>query len=235
VEEPPIEKIKAVAAARTAVALEQVKKQAAKTGLPLPWIGAGCAALAVVGVLGLVGLIAAFGGDDEPTPTPDPPQVADATPDTAPEPPPEPPPQPASQPEPPRRRTTPTATTEPTAAPSATTIPPELAQALADLLNSEQDRARRRAARQVLDHPREEVPAFLVSIAQIEASTNCRTRREHVIRLGELGDARALPVLERLDTTPRNTCGNIFRRVDCLGCLRDELATAMTALTARTQ
>lgn len=114
---------------------------------------------------------------------------------------------------------------------TASRIPVALQQQFSDMLNEERQRRRRRAAREILAYePVEDVPEFVIAIANIESTSRCTARREHVVRLGEIGDLRALPVLERLDAQPRNRCGNLFRRVDCLGCLRDELDVALERL-----
>ncbi len=120
---------------------------------------------------------------------------------------------------------------EGTVAAPAPQIPAPLLQAHADLLLSNLRRTRRAAAQRVLRYsPREDVPPFLVHAATIEGSSRCLVRRDAVVALGELGDARGLPALERLDATPRNQCGNFVRRSDCLACLRDELAVALARL-----
>ncbi|MFK7984602.1 MAG: serine/threonine-protein kinase [Sandaracinaceae bacterium] len=123
---------------------------------------------------------------------------------------------------------------EPEPAPDAPTpIPGELLQANADLLVSDRSATRRRAARTVLRYePREAVPVYLVTIAQLEQARRCESRKQRVIQLQELGDLRALPVLERLADAPRNGCGNVFRRYDCHRCMRDELDAAIEALRA---
>ncbi|MGE0788560.1 MAG: protein kinase [Sandaracinaceae bacterium] len=115
--------------------------------------------------------------------------------------------------------------------PAPRAVPEGLAQANSDLMSSERARTRTAAARQILSYPdAESVPRFLTASAEIERERGCEARRLRVVELGELGDIRALPMLQRLEATPRNQCGNLFRRRDCLACLRDDLDVALRAL-----
>jgi serine/threonine-protein kinase len=109
--------------------------------------------------------------------------------------------------------------------------PTDLAAFETQLVSGASARDRGAAARAILDHaPQEEVPPVLQKLAELEGARGCRDKREIVVGLGRLGDARALPALRRLDEQPRNRCGNLFRRRDCLGCLREELRQAVDAL-----
>jgi eukaryotic-like serine/threonine-protein kinase len=113
-------------------------------------------------------------------------------------------------------------------------VPPALAQPMSDLMNSEERRDRREAARLVLAHePAAAVPPFLHAVAQIENASNCRRKKEWVARIVEIGDARAIPALERLEAEPRNGCRRFIRTYDCLSCLRDDIEPALAALRAR--
>lgn len=200
----------AVATARTALAAgTAIRKSVEKQGVPVRLIGAGCGALlALTLVIGLG--VAAFGEDDEIGPGLEKNEhVGTVVPsDDVPggeEPPPE--------------------------ATPARTVPSVLSQAYADLLLSERAQTRRRASRLVLAHdPRTDVPEYVVELAGLEGTSVCNRRRPHVVRLGEIGDVRAMPALERIDAEPRNACRRMFRRYDCYGCLRDELATALESL-----
>jgi len=210
---------KRTATARTQLAIEAVKKQS----VPLTVLGgAGCAGLMALSLL--IGAVVMFSGGDEPSMGKgETAQVGGVEPvveDT----PPTPEPSEPESPVPP-----PTSSGE-----RGTTIPSALSQDYANLLLSERRRTRRAAARTILAHePQNELPEFVTELAELERTTVCARRRTRVVRLGELGDPRALPVLERLDAEPRNGCRRMFRRFDCLGCLRDELDTALVTLRAQ--
>jgi len=144
-----------------------------------------------------------------------------------------------------RRRRREAAAPEPTPTPAPSPIealtdtpaqvPEALTQAAADLMVSEGRNTRRRAARQVLAHePADEVPRYLREVAELENTSVCRRKLPHVVALGEIGDPRALPALDRIDAQPTNGCRRgLFQRFDCYGCLRDELATTLQVLRER--
>jgi len=114
-------------------------------------------------------------------------------------------------------------------------VPEALTQAAANLMVSESRAERRAAAQEVLAHePAQEVPPYLREVAEIESTSVCRRKQPHVVALGEIGDPRALPALDRIDAQPRNGCRRgLFRRFDCYGCLRDDLAATMQVLRER--
>jgi len=199
----PIRETAGAARASAMDALEQVKKK----GLPLPLMGAGCAGLALLAVTLIAVAIFAGDGSELVKQEHDEPVVVEpeeeAPGDLIP------------------------------SLPVPDPIPEALTQAHADLLLSESRRARRTAARTILDHePRDAVPEFLVVTAELERASTCARKKPHVERLGELGDPRALPALERIDAAPRNGCRRLFQRFDCYGCMRDEVEAAVTALRA---
>ena len=199
------------ATAKTAIALGQelgkeVKTQVERSGVPLPLVGVGCFALAFV-LTAIVGVTVVLSGGEDP---PMAPKVVHEEP--LPPPPPEdaPPPQHAA-------------------------VPDALAQAAFDVLNAEESRTRDAAARTILDHaPREDVPPFLVAVAELQTARSCNDKKPLVQRLAEIGDPRALPALDRMDAEPRNGCrGRMFRRADCLSCLRTDLGVSLALLRAR--
>ena len=117
------------------------------------------------------------------------------------------------------------------AAAPAATIPRSIADAFADLNLSEDEQTRHRASAAVLDHePRAEVPEVVLQLAELERATRCTARRRRIEALAELGSPQALPALERLDATPRDTCR---RGRDCHACLRDALSSALETLRSR--
>nr|MDQ3037867.1 hypothetical protein [Myxococcota bacterium] len=73
-----------------------------------------------------------------------------------------------------------------------------------------------------------DTPAFVASLIDLELARGCRERREAVRALEQIGDPRALPALERLETARRG-CGFLGSQ-DCHRCLRRDLRTALAAL-----
>ncbi|MBX3272445.1 MAG: serine/threonine protein kinase [Sandaracinaceae bacterium] len=207
--------------ASTQLALEAVRER------PLPLAigaGAGCAVLGLFGVVA-VAVLALSGGDADPiarkgqglaAAKPAPPA---ADPGVTPTPPATPPP------------------STPILAPTAGAqqpVPDALLQAVANLMNDDRYATRRNAARAIADYePAADVPEYAREVAALELTSICARKRERVLRLGELGDPRALPALERLDAAPRNGCGNLFRRTDCFQCLRRDLSETLSTLRAR--
>jgi hypothetical protein len=191
---------------------EQVKTLVAKVGVPLPMLGIAAGAF-LVGAALVVAITIALTGDARD------PAVRKMVHD---------------EPLPLRVEDEKEDEDEAPAAQSLVPVPAALAQAAFDLLNADASRKRNRAARAVLDHqPREEVPPFLVALAELENATACRRKQEQVRALAAIGDPRALPALDRLASEPRDGCRRLFRRYDCYQCLRDDLAATITSLQAR--
>jgi len=90
--------------------------------------------------------------------------------------------------------------------------------------------ARRDAAERLLAQPQQAVPPVVWHVAQLEDESGCESRRDVVVALGDLGDPRAIPALERLDHNRRG-CG-LFRSQDCYRCLRSELRATLSTLRA---
>jgi serine/threonine-protein kinase len=89
---------------------------------------------------------------------------------------------------------------------------------------------RRAAAERILASGDSSEPVARL-VAEAELASRCRERRGHVEGLGELGDPRARPFLDRLDELPRRGCG-FLNSQDCWRCLRRDLTTARRALGA---
>lgn len=103
---------------------------------------------------------------------------------------PEPPPMPVASGEAPAPKPTPTRPRAPIEAP--------MSAELAVLLNSDDWRARREAARTIWEHePRDELDPFTINVASLEMVADCEARARVVERLGELEDTRALEPLRR--------------------------------------
>jgi serine/threonine protein kinase len=62
-------------------------------------------------------------------------------------------------------------------------------------------------------------------------AVECDENRNYIIRIGELGDSRALAALQRFNALPRNGC----KGEDCWSCLRDELRTSIDKLKSKKQ
>jgi serine/threonine-protein kinase len=152
-----------------------------------------------------------------PTPTPPDPALAipPATPPTAPATPP-PGSEPGSEPPP--------ATPTPGNGPDVRPVPPELAADLATLLNTDDKRARKRAADRVLAYrPKENVPVHVLNLAWLDKAASCANKKLVIEQMYADGDPRVLPALRRLSAIRRRGCG-FFNGQDCFGCMRETLA-----------
>jgi len=201
---PPPNRTGPAATAKTALAIgREVKTQVEKTGLPLPVVGAGCAAF-LVGALAITGIAIALSGNDPPMA---PKLVHD---------------QPLPQPDPESARQAPM--------PIPAELAQAAFDVLNAEASRERERAAREILEH---EARDAVPPFLVAVATIETARNCNDKKAEVERLAEIGDPRALPALDRIDAEPRNGCRRVFRRYDCYGCLREKLAVTLAVLRAR--
>lgn len=61
---------------------------------------------------------------------------------------------------------------------------------------------------------------------KLRHAVECEENRNYIVRIGELGDARALSALQRFNALPRNGC----KGEDCWACLRDDLRASMDKL-----
>ncbi len=158
--------------------------------------------------------------------TPGPPPSASPRPPT---PAPGPTPEPSTPPDAPPAPSPPV----PTEAPAAgMPVPPALTAALTTLLDSNDRRARKRAADTVVAHqPKESAPVWLLNLAWLEKASSCPNKRGVLEKMAEVGDARVLPALRRLASTKRRGCG-FFNSQDCLECLRETLARTIGRLQA---
>lgn len=59
-------------------------------------------------------------------------------------------------------------------------------------------------------------------------AVECEENRKYIVRIGELGDARALSALQRFNALPRNGC----KGEDCWACLREDLRNSIDHLKA---
>jgi hypothetical protein len=112
----------------------------------------------------------------------------------------------------------------------AQTTPLLLTVYVKPLMEGKTAKARLAAAKKVLAHsPRGEVPAYLLAVANLYEARTCKAKKKQVLRLEELGDARALPALLGLSRQRRSECRPRTRR-DCLACLRRDLARTIERL-----
>ncbi len=109
--------------------------------------------------------------------------------------------------------------------------PPEVQQRIDQLLDDTARRKdRRRAAIWLLGHtPSREVPDWVRAAATLEVARGCQAIATALARIREMGDARLLPLVERMHRRPRRGCGLLGTR-DCLGCVRDDLHQTIEAL-----
>jgi hypothetical protein len=118
----------------------------------------------------------------------------------------------------------------PLAASPRTGLPPELDPAFDRMVEGLTRDERVEAASELLAHqPIDQVPAYVRRMAYLQIGKHCAEKRDEVLALRELGDARALPLLMQLAARPREGCGRKHRE-DCLGCLRNELDEAVHTL-----
>jgi len=61
---------------------------------------------------------------------------------------------------------------------------------------------------------------------RLRHAVECEENREYIVRIGELGDSRALSALQRFNAMPRDRCDG----KDCWGCLREDLRVAIGRL-----
>ena len=107
--------------------------------------------------------------------------------------------------------------------------PKALQKAQETLFANERLRRRRLAARQILKYePREDVPKYVVVVAQLESERNCAGRRAALAAIAELKDPRTRQSVERYHDS-RSGCG-IFGTVDCYECNRRDLQKTLDAL-----
>ncbi len=111
-----------------------------------------------------------------------------------------------------------------------TQVPADVAPDVAIMNESTETQIRRDAARRILAYePSSELPPWLEAAAQLEASRSCEAREAALTRIRELGDRRARPAVDHLDTMPRRGCGR-HGRYDCYGCVRDSLSQTLDVL-----
>ena len=109
-------------------------------------------------------------------------------------------------------------------------VPPELAADLATLLDSDDKRARQRAADRVLAHrPKEAVPGYVLNLAWLDKAASCANKRLVIEQMAADGDTRVLPALRRVSALRRRGCG-FFNSQDCFACLRETLARTISRL-----
>jgi serine/threonine protein kinase len=96
------------------------------------------------------------------------------------------------------------------------------------LLFVDERAARSAAATRILEAP-EGGPVVARLLAELELAEGCNQKREALTAIRELGDARALPILDRLDDLPRRGCG-FLGTGDCWRCIRRDIRRTRTAL-----
>jgi serine/threonine-protein kinase len=97
------------------------------------------------------------------------------------------------------------------------------------LLYSTERSARTAAANRIVSSPAGG-PEVARLAADIELAERCSDRRSALTRLRELGDPRALPLMDRLDALPRRGCG-FLNTQDCWRCIRGDIRRTRAALS----
>ena len=111
-------------------------------------------------------------------------------------------------------------------------VPAALVESIDAVLTHEDRNVRKEAAMELLRHePGTDVPPFARAVARLENSQGCKPMTAAIVEIARLGDPRAIPALERLAASPTTGCGN-RKDKDCIGCLREPLAEALSALRA---
>ncbi|AKF04910.1 Serine/threonine protein kinase [Sandaracinus amylolyticus] len=199
--------------------------------VPTSLVVAGCATPLVLAMLMFVGVLAFGGGEETPAGA----TVATTTPEAQ-EAPPTPPARETGRrgaperelpraPDPPDDQ----AAAAPVSDTSGVPIPIEIARDVSTLLDSGSGEEREDAARRIRDAARTDAPPFVAAVVALELGERCPDRRTAVRDLGRIGDARALPALERLHRDRRG-CG-FLNTQDCHRCLRRDLRDARRALS----
>ena len=138
---------------------------------------------------------------------------------------------------PPKPHNVPVATTVPTPPTLPATLPivppaPVVSTTELDfaLVSTGSSRSGRREAAMRLRG--ESTPGSLAAlVAAFELERDCDDRKRLLRSIVTLGDARVVPFLTRFEESPRRGCG-MFRRQDCLGCMRGELEEALATFGA---
>ncbi len=79
------------------------------------------------------------------------------------------------------------------------------------------------AANKILNYkPAEDVPKYLIAVAELQKATLCSEKKEVLERIAVFKDKRSLPALKKLSKQRRGGCGP-RRSHDCLACLRNDL------------
>jgi eukaryotic-like serine/threonine-protein kinase len=109
-------------------------------------------------------------------------------------------------------------------------MPTSVLEAIEQVLHDEDRAVRKEAANLVLRHdPGTDVPPYARAVARLEIAQGCKPMTSAIVEIARLGDARALPALDRLAATPPTGCGN-RKDKDCIGCLREPLTEAIERL-----
>lgn len=114
--------------------------------------------------------------------------------------------------------------------PAPRPIPEALQSPVKTMLGAKRARARRTAARTVLNfESQEDVPEHIVAIARLEAANTCSRRRKALEGLAKLADVRTRPSVERYKSAPRRGCG-FLGLSDCYSCIRTDVRDTLKAL-----
>jgi serine/threonine protein kinase len=105
-------------------------------------------------------------------------------------------------------------------------VPAAYADAVKTLMSSSVAKARKRAAESITsasDEDKAKIPEYVRNLAWIEKTRRCEDKRKILLKIEESGEARALPGLQMLAKTSKNSCGSWMFTRDCLECMREDL------------
>jgi serine/threonine-protein kinase len=114
-----------------------------------------------------------------------------------------------------------------------TRIPPELEADAKVLMEGSRVAVRRRAANKILQYKgkgSDNLPAYLLAVAQLEKARTCGDRQNAIAAIEETNDKRALPALTRIADAARSGCG-FLGLSDCYGCIRSDVRDAIASLS----
>lgn len=105
---------------------------------------------------------------------------------------------------------------------------------LAELAEHDQLLNTRKISLQILEQTGmfKKLPRWNKLTIRLRHARGCENNRQIIVKIGELGDARALGALRRFTAHPMTGCGP-SRQEDCWGCLRPELREAVTRLESK--
>ncbi|MBL9105958.1 MAG: serine/threonine protein kinase [Myxococcales bacterium] len=111
---------------------------------------------------------------------------------------------------------------------------PEAYRDHAETLLRVEDRVARRDAGEAIagapSHELARIPKYVRGLAALDKGETCGERKAALQRIFQGMDPRMLPALRVLDRSPKDGCSARGEKVDCYGCMREELSVAVSVL-----